>query len=80
MEFQPELDMKFRIDDTFVKAKLSDYGNRVHFAKLGNRYVVLLEGDSFQFDKDFSPVELLHPEDFEDVVKRIKNRPQEQEE
>jgi hypothetical protein len=80
VEFQPDLDMKFRIDDTFVKAKLSDYGSRVHFARMGNRYVVLLEGDSFQFDKDFSPVELLHPEDFEDVVNRIKSRPVAEEE
>lgn len=78
VEFQPELDMKFRIDDTFVKAKLSEYGNRVHIARMGNRYVVLLEGDSFQFDRDFSPVELLQPEDFEDVVERIRNRPEEE--
>lgn len=79
VEFQPELDMKFHIDETFVKARLSDYGSRVHFARLNDRYVVILEGDSFQFDKDFSPVELLYPESLDDVVERIKNRPQEDE-
>lgn len=71
VEVQPDLQMKFNIDDTFVKAKLADYGSRVHFARIGERYVVLLEGDSFSFDKDFSPVELLYPEDIETVVERV---------
>lgn len=79
VEFQPEMDMKFHIGDTFVKAKLAEYGNHVHIARLGDRYVVLLEGDSFRFDRDFSPVELLHPEEFEEVVERIRNRPKEEE-
>ncbi|MDF2921792.1 MAG: hypothetical protein K0R57_706 [Paenibacillaceae bacterium] len=78
VEFQPELEMKFRIDDTFVKTRLADYGSRVHFARMDGRYVVLLEGDSFQFDKDFSPVELLYPEELEEVVKRIRSRNREE--
>lgn len=76
VEIQPELHMKFHVDDTFVKARLSDYGCRVHFARLGDRYVVLLEGDSLSFDKDFSPVELLHPEELDTVVERIRRRPE----
>jgi hypothetical protein len=78
VEFQPEMDMKFHIGETFVKAKLAEYGNQVHIARLGDRFVVLLEGDSFRFDKDFSPVELLQPEDFEEVVQRIRSRPPEE--
>lgn len=78
VEFQPELDLKFHIDETFVKARLADYGSRVHFARMGEKYVVLLEGDSFRFDKDFSPVELLSPEDIEDVIKRIRIKPEDQ--
>lgn len=74
VEFQPELDLKFNIGDTFVKSKLSDYGSKVHFARLGGRYVVLLEGEDFQFDKDFSPVELLQPEELDQVVARLKAR------
>jgi hypothetical protein len=77
VEFQPELDLKFHIGDTFVKTKLSDYGSKVHFARLGNRYVVLLEGEDFKFDKDFSPVELLQPEELDQVVDRLKAKPEE---
>ncbi|MDF2939009.1 MAG: hypothetical protein K0Q90_4382 [Paenibacillaceae bacterium] len=77
VEFQPELDLKFHIGDTFVKTKLSDFGSKVHFAKIGNRYVVLLEGEDFKFDKDFSPVELLQPEELDQVVDRLKARPEE---
>ncbi|MNC05902.1 hypothetical protein D3C75_534000 [compost metagenome] len=77
VEFQPELDLKFHIGDTFVKSKLSDYGSKVHFARLGNRYVVILEGEEFKFDKDFSPVELLQPEELDQVVDRLKARPEE---
>lgn len=77
VEFQPELELKFHIGDTFVKTKLSDYGSKVHFARLGNRYVVLLEGEDFKFDKDFSPVELLQPEELDQVVDRLKTRREE---
>lgn len=74
VEFQPELDMKFHVDDTFVKARLTDYGSKVHFARMGDQVVVLLTGDTCQFDRDFSPVELLHPEDFDQVVARIRSQ------
>lgn len=77
VEFQPELDLKFHIGESFVKTRLSDYGSKVHFARLGGRYVVLLEGEDFQFDKDFSPVELLQPEELDQVVARLKARPEE---
>ncbi|WP_438498173.1 DUF3898 domain-containing protein [Paenibacillus sp. IHBB 3054] len=43
-------------------------------ASLNGRYVVILEGDSFVFDKGFSPVELLQPESFEVVAEKLKNK------
>jgi hypothetical protein len=50
----------------------------VHIARMGNRYVVLLEGENFRFDRDFSPVELLHPEDFEEVILRLRAKAEEE--
>ncbi|RKN79038.1 DUF3900 domain-containing protein [Paenibacillus ginsengarvi] len=74
-EYQPELELKFKLDGVSVRALLSDYGQSVHVAQLNGRYVLLIEGDSFQFEKGFSPVELLHPESFEDVAKKLIEKP-----
>ncbi|MCC3377428.1 DUF3900 domain-containing protein [Cohnella sp. REN36] len=74
MEHQPDLDLKFKIDDVAVRGKMSDYGDRVHFARMNGRYVVLIEGDAFQFEKGMSPIELLHPEDIEQVLARLRHR------
>lgn len=70
-EVAPDLEMKFKLDAISVKALLAEYGESIHFAKLGNRYVVLLEGDYFQFEKGVSPIELLRPSQLEDVIQRI---------
>lgn len=70
-EVAPDLEMKFKLDAISVKALLTEYGENIHFAKLGHRYVVLLEGDYFQFDKGVSPIELLRPAQLEDVIQRI---------
>ncbi|MBB6669839.1 DUF3900 domain-containing protein [Cohnella nanjingensis] len=74
VEHQPDLDLKFKIDDLAVRGKMTDYGDSVHIARMNGRYVVLIEGDSFQFEKGMSPVELLHPEDIEEVLARMRNR------
>jgi hypothetical protein len=37
--------------------------------------VVLIEGDAFEFAKGFSPIELLQPEELEDVVRKIGEKP-----
>ncbi len=70
-EVAPDLEMKFKLDAVSVKALLAEYGETIHFAKLGDRYVVLIEGDHFQFDKGVSPIELLRPAQLEDVIQRI---------
>lgn len=74
VEHQPELELKFKLGDVAVKGQMADYGQSIHIARLGGRYVVLIEGDSFQFDKGVSPIELLHPEDLSDVLRRIEQR------
>ncbi|MCL6457621.1 MAG: DUF3898 domain-containing protein [Gorillibacterium sp.] len=72
VELQPDWEMKFKLDGVSVRAKMEEYGKSVHLAKLNGRYVVLIEGESFQFEKARSPIELLHPEELEDVIARLK--------
>ncbi|MDF2720450.1 MAG: hypothetical protein K0Q59_125 [Paenibacillus sp.] len=71
---QPEIELKFKLDGVAVKGRLADYGESVHIASLNGRYVVLIEGDSFQFERGFSPLELLHPEPLDDVVRKLKEK------
>lgn len=74
-EVQPDLEMKFKLDSVQVRAKVTDYGNNIHIARFNGRYVLLVEGDSFEFEKGISPVELLHPEELEVVLEQIKSKP-----
>lgn len=74
-EHKQDLEMKFKLDGVSVKGFLADYGSRIHIANENGRYVVLIEGDLFQFDKGVSPVELLKPESLDDVVRRIRAKP-----
>jgi hypothetical protein len=71
VEVQPEIELKFKLDDVLVKGQMADYGQSIHIARLNGRYVVLIEGDSFQFDKGVSPIELLHPEELSEVLSRV---------
>ncbi|XEC97217.1 DUF3900 domain-containing protein [Paenibacillus tarimensis] len=71
VEQKPDLDFKFKINGISVKSMLSDYGSKLHVARHNGRYVVLIEGDSFEFEKGMSPVELLHPEELEQVLPRV---------
>jgi hypothetical protein len=71
IEQKPDLDFQFKLDGISVKGLLADYGTKIHVTKHNGRYVVLIEGDSFQFDRGMSPVELLQPEQLEEVMGRI---------
>lgn len=74
IEIKPEIELKFKIGDTYVKGLLADYGDRIHIASFGDRYALVIEGDSFTFDKGFSPVELLQPEPFEQLAERLLDK------
>lgn len=79
-ELQPDWEMKFKLDGVSVRAKMEEYGKNVHIARMNGRYVVLIEGDSFQFEKSRSPIELLHPEELDEVVSRLKVKEKERRE
>lgn len=72
VELQPELELKLKLDHVVVRGKMADYGARIHLARVGDQYAVVIVGDAFQFDKGVSPVELLQPEELEQVAGRIR--------
>lgn len=73
VEHNQNLELKFKLDSVTVKGRLTDYGSKLHLARLGERYVVLIEGDTFQFEKGVSPIELLQPQELDEVVRRISS-------
>ncbi len=72
IEHSPEIELSFKLDHLQVKGMLSDFGETVHIAKINGRYVVLLEGDSIMFEKGYTPLELLKPDDMHEVIQRIE--------
>ncbi|MCE7794808.1 DUF3900 domain-containing protein [Salipaludibacillus sp. CUR1] len=71
VENQPEMPLKLKLDHIDIKGLLSDFSDSIHIAKQNGRYIVLIEGESFSFDKDASPVEFLQPDTLENVIKRL---------
>ncbi|WP_337101274.1 DUF3900 domain-containing protein [Paenibacillus sp. YIM B09110] len=74
VEQKPDLPFTFKLDSITIKGLLADFGESLHIAKHNGRYVVVIEGDAFQFDKGMSPVELLQPPDLSDVLPIIGSK------
>jgi hypothetical protein len=73
VEQKPDLELKLKLDGVLVKGKMADYGSRIHLARIGGKYAVLLTGDQFEFEQGVSPVELLRPDELERVLERLRN-------
>ncbi|WP_062748043.1 DUF3900 domain-containing protein [Shouchella tritolerans] len=71
-EHAPDASTRMKLGDTDIKVPIAEFGETVHLAKLGDRYVLLVEADQVQFDKHVSPIEFLKPEDVQTVFKRMK--------
>ncbi|MCP8969194.1 DUF3900 domain-containing protein [Ectobacillus ponti] len=71
VEHTPEIELKLKMDHISVKGLLADFGDQIHLAKVDNRYVLMIEADSILFEKGFSPVEFLKPDDLHQAVERI---------
>ena len=56
-----------------MKALLADFGDQIHIAKVNDRYVLMIEADTLTFEKGFSPIEFLKPDESQDVIERIEN-------
>ncbi|OZI13685.1 hypothetical protein CEW92_00130 [Bacillaceae bacterium SAS-127] len=74
VEHTPELELKMKLDHMGVNAMLSDFGESVHLAKLGDRYVLLMEADSIVFEKGFSPIEFHKPDELHEVIEKIERK------
>ncbi|SFE18617.1 protein of unknown function [Paenibacillus algorifonticola] len=77
VEQKPDLPFTFKLDSVTIKGLLAEFGTALHFAKHNGRYVVVIEGDSFQFDKGMSPIELLQPPDLMELLPEIGTHKQE---
>ncbi|SFS75253.1 DUF3900 domain-containing protein [Paenibacillus sp. BC26] len=71
VEQQPNLSVAFKLGDVSVKGPLAEFGQSIHFATYNGRYIALIEGDAFQFDRNMSPVELLQPPDLLEVLEVV---------
>lgn len=74
IEQTPDIELKFKLDHLSIKGLLADYGENIHIAKINNRFVVLLEGDFLQFEKNVSPVEMLKPSDLKMIVEKLERK------
>ncbi|CAM3862509.1 DUF3900 domain-containing protein [Mesobacillus zeae] len=74
VEHTPELELKMKLDHVAVKGLLSDFGETVHLAKVGGKYVLMIEADSVVFEKGFSPIEFVRPEEMEAVIEKIRKK------
>ncbi|ALS27682.1 hypothetical protein IJ21_22850 [Paenibacillus sp. 32O-W] len=71
VEQKPDLPIAFKLGGVTVKGLLSEFGNAIHLARHNGKYIVVIEGDAFQFDRGMSPVELLHPPELAEIMERI---------
>jgi hypothetical protein len=71
VERAPEVELKMKADHISVKALLADFGEQIHIAKVNDRYVLMIEADTLTFEKGFSPIEFLKPDDLHHVVEKI---------
>lgn len=67
----PDVELKLKADHIAVKGLLADFGEQIHIAKVNERYVVMIEADSLVFEKGFSPIEFLKPDEIGTVIERI---------
>lgn len=74
VEETPDLPLTMKIGETAIKGLLADYGENIHLAKVNNRYVVLLEADTIEFDKNVSPIEFHKPNDLQEVLNQLYNK------
>jgi hypothetical protein len=74
IEQTPDIELKFKLDHISVKGLLADFGENVHIAKINDKYVVLLEGDYLQFEKNVSPVEMLKPGELTMILEKLNRK------
>lgn len=74
VEHAPEIELKFKADHVSIRGLLADFGDTIHIAKINGRYVTMIESDTLLFEKGFSPIEFLKPDEIQPVINRIINK------
>ncbi|MBU8878741.1 DUF3900 domain-containing protein [Bacillus sp. FJAT-29790] len=74
VEHAPDVELKLKLDHVTVNGMLSDFGDTIHMAKVNGRYVLLIEADTITFEKGFSPIEFLKPDELSKVMERISRK------
>lgn len=74
IEHSPEIELKMKLDHIQVNGLLSDFGEMVHITKVNGRYVTIIESDSILFEKGFSPIEFLKPDDLHQCIDQITKK------
>lgn len=74
IEHTPELELKMKLDHISINGLLSDFGDTVHLAKVKGKYLLMVEANSIIFEKGFSPIEFLRPDDLDQVIEKIKRK------
>lgn len=74
IEHSPDIELKLKMDHVSVAGLLSDFGETIHMSKINGRYVLLIEADSIMFEKGFSPIEFLKPDELSSVIDKINNK------
>ncbi len=77
VEQKEDLPFSFKLGGVAVNGQLADFGLSIHFAKHNGKYIAVLEGDSFEFQKGLSPIELLAPKSLEEIIPLIGIRSEE---
>lgn len=74
VEHMPEAELKMKLGETEIKGLLAEFGDSIHLAKVNGRYVALIEAETISFEKGSSPVEFYKPEGLHEVIERIRNK------
>ncbi|MED1204025.1 DUF3900 domain-containing protein [Heyndrickxia acidicola] len=72
VENTPEAQLQLKMGETSINTLLANFGDTIHLGKINGRYVLLVEADSVQFEKGFSPIEFHKPDDLHSIIEKIR--------
>jgi hypothetical protein len=74
IENTPEAQLQLKMGETSINTMLANFGETIHLGKINGRYILMVEADSVQFEKGFSPIEFHKPDDLKEIVERISRK------
>lgn len=74
MEHASEVELKLQADHISVKGLLAYFWEQIYIAKMNGCYMLMIEADSLSFEKVFSPIKFLNPDELEKVIERVAGK------